>query len=181
MRRAGIWVRAIRVMSHICDLTRYFHTGRLTAQTQLFRNLSDRHPLGPEGRRNGSPLSGGKRTFCGIMSALPPKADIWEGGRKTSAYDPKRTFAAHGHWPDWVFPSQPILTSKVVSFVGAGHRGATRRRIGPLLQHRLDRHANRTGHRAQARRPSRGCLLFYEPTESDEENADAHENVAEQV
>ncbi len=35
----------------------------------------------------------------------------------------ERTLAAHGHWPDWVFPSQPILTSKVVSFVGAGHRG----------------------------------------------------------
>ena len=51
-------------------------SGQLTAQTQFFRNLSDRHPLGPEGCRNGSPLSGSKRTFCGIMSAFPPKADI---------------------------------------------------------------------------------------------------------
>ncbi len=82
MPRAGIWARAIRVMSHMCYFTRYFHTGRLTAQTQFFRNLSDRHPLGREGRRNGRPLSGGKRTFCGIMSAFPPKADIREGAAK---------------------------------------------------------------------------------------------------
>ncbi len=82
MRRAGIWVRVIRVSSHICDFTRYFHPGRLTAQTQFFLNLSDRHPLGPEGRRNGSPLSGGKRTFCGIMSVLTRIADELSGQRQ---------------------------------------------------------------------------------------------------
>ncbi len=83
MPRAGIWARAIRVMSHICDLTRYFHTGRLTAQTQFFLNLSDRHPLGPEGRRQVL----GRRGSYGMVQHIVFAEEHPRGGRRADGVD----------------------------------------------------------------------------------------------
>ena len=70
-----------------------------------FRNLSG-HPDTAENKRRAwanAGLGHGLINWCDDVR-FTPESRHSEPTPEMSAFDPKRTFAAHGHWPDRAFP-----------------------------------------------------------------------------